>query len=295
MTGDLVAQLVVNGIIIGSNYALLGLTWSLIYSTTRIFHFAHGFIIVAGAYAAVVVTSFLGLPVIIGFLAAILVAAALGCAIELGIYRPLRKLGGSQFVIFCASLGTLILGENVIQMIFSPKNQTITGFPLQYISIGPVNITTNHILIVGVSALGILAIWLYLKRSKLGKSIRCVASNPEMAEVVGMDKGKTFLLAFVIGSAGAGLAAVPFTIESAATPTMGLNPLFAAFIVTFIGGVGSIPGAILGGLIMGLAENLCLIWLSVLWKIVVTFGVLLIVLIVKPRGLFGSRALIARK
>lgn len=288
MSPDLFAQLSANGIITGSYYALLGVSWTLIFATTRVFHFAHGLVFVVAAYTAVMLTMSLGLPLVVGAILAVVIAALVACCIELAIYRPLRNASASRFAVFIASLGVLILGQNVIQILFTAEFRALRGFPVTTIFIGPVTFTTVNALMVVLSAMAVLGLSLFLTHSKSGKAIRAVASNPEMAELVGINRETAFLLVYSLGSAAVALAAVPYTLDTAATPAMGMTPLFVAFTVTIMGGIGSIWGAVAGGLMLGLIENLSLLALSSDWKVVVSFAVLLAVIILKPRGLLGS-------
>jgi branched-chain amino acid transport system permease protein len=284
----LLAQLAVNGIIWGALYALLGLSWNIIYCTTGIFHFAHALIFVAAGYAAVLVTMKAGLPLALGFLAAIIAAVVLGWALERGIYRPLRVLGASQTVIFVASLGTLIFGEAIAHIIFKPFPRRLSGFPVESINIGAVTFTNLRFATLAISYIVILGVWQYLKRTKSGKAIRAVGSNPEMAEVLGIDRDRVFLFVFALGSAIGAVAGVLYTLDSAAHPQMGMPLIFPAFIVTFVGGVGSILGVVVAGLLLGLAENISLAWLDTDYMVMISFAILLAVIILRPRGLFAS-------
>ncbi len=285
MSLALILQLLVNGIITGIYYAILGVSWSIIYSTTRVFHFAHGLVFTVAAYTAVIFTMNVGLPLVVGSVLAVMMAVLVGCGTDLAIYRPLRRLGASPFVIFTASLGLLILGQNVIQILFTPNFRSLTGFPYSSLFVGPVSFTTVRVLMVVVSVLAIYGLKAYLTRSKFGKAIRAVTCNPDMAEIVGIDKERVSLLVFGLGSAAAALAAVPFTLDTVATPYMGMEPLFIGFIVTFIGGIGSISGAVVGGLLLGVVENLSLLAFSSEWRVVVTFAFLLVGIILRPTGL----------
>lgn len=285
----LLAQLAVNGIIWGALYALLGLSWNIIFCTTGIFHFAHALIFVAAGYAAVLVTMNAGLPLVLGFVAGIVAAVFLGWALERGIYRPLRILGASHIVIFVASLGTLIFGEALALIIFKPFPRRLLGFPGETINIGEINFTTLRFATLVISYLVIFGVWQYLKRTKSGKAIRAVGSNPEMAEALGIDRDRVFLFVFALGSAIGGLAGVLYTLDNVAHPNMGIPLIFPAFIVTFVGGVGSIAGVVAAGLILGLSENISQAWLDTDYMVMISFSILLAVIILKPRGIFGSR------
>lgn len=293
-------QLMCNGIIKGALYVLLGSSWGLIYSSTGTFHFAHALVIIVGAYAAVLTTGPMTMPwrrasvemsagpsLILGGVAAIVAAAVVGCLIELCVYRPLRKAGATQFAIFIGSLGTLIMGQNIVLLQFKALARPITGWPMTVFEIGPVAFTNLHVFTVVSSLVAVLAIWLFLGRSRAGRAIRATASNPEMAETVGINKGRTILLVYALGSGMAGLAAFLIALSSAASPSMGIAPVFTALIVTFVGGIGSIPGAVAAGFLLGLAENLGMIFVAGRWQVIISFIVLILVMVWRPRGLFG--------
>ena len=138
--------------------------------------------------------------------------------------------------------------------------------------------------------MGINRTWLYLKKTKSGKGIQAVGSNEEMAEVLGINRDGIYLLVFAIGSGAGALGGVLYALDGVVTPMMGMSLIFPAFIVTFVGGVGSISGVVIAGLILGMAENLSIAWLPSDYKVIVAFAILLFVIIIRPRGLFGSTA-----
>lgn len=284
----LFAQLLVNGIIIGSYYALLGVSWGIIFNTTKVFHFAHGFVFTIAAYAAVMSVMWGHAPIALGFISAILAAVLLGCLIERFIYHPLRSRGASQLIIFIAAMGTMIFGENIMHIGFGPDARELVGIPERSISLGPVAFTTLEVAIVLISWFVIGVILWFLNHTKLGTAIRAVSANPELAEVVGINSERIYLLAFAIGSACAGIAAVLHTMHTVATPHMGIPAVLMAFIAVFVGGVGNTAGAALGGVIIGLAENLGMLVLPAQWKILFAFLILFIVVIFRPRGILGA-------
>ena len=287
MQGYLVLQLTINGVIFGSLYALLALGWSIIYSTTGVFHFAHTLVVTVAGYAAVLITMSAGMPLALGVIGAVVAAVIVGCASELVVYRPLRKVGVGKLGIFVASLGAMIVGINAIEITMTPTPRALTGFPIIPINIGPITFTSLHVVIVVVT---IVIFWLvrtYLVKTKVGKAIRGVSSNPEMADLVGIGKDRIFMIVFAIGSAIAAIAGLLLGLKEVVAPHMGDQPVIHAFIITFLGGVGSLPGALVGGLLIGMIENLSVLWLPSTYKIILTFGVLMLVISIRPRGLFG--------
>ncbi len=285
----LAAQLVAQGIISGSLYALLGVSWGLIFATTKTFHFAHALTLTAAVYAAVLAVD-RGLPLPLGFLAAAVGGGGLGVLTELGIYRPLRRVNATQLNIFLASLGFLIAGESLVLIAFGPDARPLAGFPLAGIEVGPVAFTTIEALWMVGSWLLIAALMVWLWRTRYGRAIRAVASNRELAQCVGVDPDRIHLLVFAIGSVLVAIGGTLLALRETASPTIGVQPVLAAFIAVFLGGIGSIPGAALGGIVLGLAENMGGLLLPGHWQGVIAFVVLFLTLVFRPGGLVGLRA-----
>jgi len=285
---DLFAQLLVNGVIAGSLYALVACSFGLILGTTGTFHFAHGVVYAAGAYSAYFAAG-RGLPLWAAAGVGIAGAALVGVFIELVVYRPLRRIAASPLVILIASLGTLIVLENAIAIGFSTDAKVLEGFPRRGIIVGGVGFTTLHVTMVGVSLVVFLALLAFLRWTQTGRAIRAVANSPEMAEIVGIDTGRVFLLVFAIGSAMAAPAAILIMLDRGATPDMGMEAILIAAIAVIVGGIGSVPGAALGALIIGLAQNLGVMKIPSEWQAAIAFGLLLVVVVLRPRGLLGKK------
>lgn len=283
-------QMAVNGLISGSVYALLGISWGLIYSTTGTFHFAHALVITVGGYTTSLLAMSVGIPLVLAIVLGILMAALAGFSIEYLGYSRLRMRGAGPMMVFIASLGILLVGMNAIQFIFTPNARNIRGLPSEPVQLGPVAFTTLDILIVAVSWVAIIALWVFLAKNRLGQIIRAVSDNALMATILGVDTRRTYWLVFAIGSGIAGLAAILIGSKGVVEPTMGMAPLFVSFAVTFLGGVGSLPGAILAGYVLGMSENIALTWIDPQWRVIVSFLILLVVIVVKPTGLLGGRA-----
>jgi branched-chain amino acid transport system permease protein len=285
---DLFFQLAINGLSLGSIYVLLGISWGLIFAVTRTFHFAHGATFVVASYAAYSLQQ-IGLPLILAALGSILAAALFGMALEGFLYRYLRKSFATHLVIFVAALGTLITVENLVAMGFGTDTKPLEGFPIKVIKIGQVGFNNLNVVMFITAGLFFAALMLYLHRTKTGKALRAVISNPEMAEVIGIDVRKYFLIAFGLGSLLVAPAAVLVTIERGATPDLGHWAILYAFMPVIIGGIGSLPGAALAALIVGLAESIGIWKISSQWQVGIAFVVLVAVLLLKPTGLFGFR------
>jgi branched-chain amino acid transport system permease protein len=286
---ELLAQLTVNGLVSGSLFALLAISFGVILATTKTFHFAHGVVYTSAAFAAYAAREGLGLPLWAATLAGVVTAALLGVSIEVVIYQPLRRLSASPLTVLIASLGVLIIVENVMAILFSTDAKVISGFPSRVIIAGGVAFTLLHLVTVVVAWVLFAALWLYLHRTKAGKAMRAVASRPEMADVVGIDTRAVFIRAFAIGSALAAPAAILFTLDKGATPDMGVTAVLMASIAVIVGGMGSVSGAALGGLLIGVARNWAVWVMPSEWQTAIAFGILVVVILFRPTGLLGVK------
>ncbi len=283
----LLAQLLVGGIVTGSFYALAAVSWGVIYRTTHIFHFSHHLVFAIGGYTAALLTTEVGLPWFIGLFGAVVAAVIAGCLIEILLYRKLRKKDAKHVNVFLASLGLATAGVALILLIFSSNPRPLTGFPFTLMSLGPAFFTFIDLTIVVSSWVMILLLLWFLSRSVYGKAIVAVGSNEEMAENLGIDADRIFLLVFAIGSALFGAAAFLFTAKNVASPTMGILPFFIAFSAVFLGGINSLFGHALAGLLLGLAENLGMLFLPAEYKTMIAFAILFAVIVVKPTGILS--------
>ncbi len=284
----LVIQLLVNGLIAASFYALAGVSWGVIYRTTHIFHFSHHLVFSVAGYAAIMISS-AGIPYYFGFPAAILTGALLGCAIDAGLYRRLRRSGATQATTFLASLGFGTAGVAVLLFVFSASPRRLAGFPTKVLSVGDAFFSVADVANVVVSWALIALLLVFLSRSKYGKAIRAVGSNAEMSRNVGLNIDRLYLLVFAIGSGLFGAAAFLFAAKNVAYPTMGIHPFFMSFTAVFLGGVGSIPGHALAGFILGMAESLGMLVLPGEYKTMIAFAILFVVIVIRPQGLIGFK------
>jgi branched-chain amino acid transport system permease protein len=292
-------QLVLNGVIAGTIYSLVALGFTIIYRTTKFFHFAHGVVYAAGAYFAYAVFScwflvFSEQGNYLSWIAAVLVgvigAGILGVLTDRLVYKPLRKRKAPNLVFMLASFGVFIFIQNLLQLIY--------GAQILIIRTGPVKegrhflgavITDIQIMILIVSVSLCVFLWLFIQKTKLGKAMRAVADDPLAASVVGINPESIILAAFAIGSALAGAAGILISLETNIEPTMGMNAILKGIIASIIGGIGSIPGAMLGGLFLGIAENLGIWKISSGWKDCIAFVILIIFLLLRPGGIMGVK------
>jgi len=287
---DLFLQLAATGFVVGSLYVLCALGWGLIYGTTLHFHVAHGAVFTLAAYYAYAAQKFLGLPLAIAVLGAIVAAALSGMLIDLLIYQPLERRGAIRTTLFIASLGLLTLIENLLAIIFAPDPLRMdVGRLAEAVQLGPVFLTRLHLLSVATALLGFLALMAFLKYSLWGQAIRAVSSSPEMARTVGIDLRRVHLLTYAVGSAISAPAGILLAMDVGVEPYRGTTFVLLASVAVIMGGIGSIPGALLGALFLALLENLGVWKIPSEWQSSISFGAFLIFIVVRPRGLFGRK------
>lgn len=283
-------QLLIHGLIAGSTYALVAAGFSLIYSTTRTLHFAHGGVISLSAVALYWFMAELQLPVLVSVLGALVVAALLGFAVDGFLYEPLRARSASSLITLVGSAAALFFMEAVALLVFGADSQTLpVGELPRQISFFGAHISVLQLMTIGVagSSIGLLQ-WL-MRGTKLGRSMRAVADNETAAEILGISARRVRGAALVIGSLLAGVAAVLIALETHVDAALGTNLLLGGFAAAVLGGVGSVPGAVVGGLVFGLLENFGAWFVPPGFKTAFGLVLLVVVLLVRPSGLLGRK------
>ncbi len=283
-------QLLVNALISSSIYILIAVSFAVIYRTVRFFHFAHAVVFTAGAYFTFLFYKLTGFPLALAIPAAIILVSVLGCGMEVLVYKTLRKKKTSPMVLLLASLGLYILLQNTISMVFGDDTKSIrSGVVKEGLPVFGARITPIQIVIIITSIILIIAVVLWLKKSRMGKAMRAVANNAELARVSGIQSDRVILWTYALGSALAGVAGILVALDVDMTPTMGLNALIMGVVAMIIGGVGSIPGLALGALLLGLAQHLGVWKISSQWQDAIAFIILFVFLLVRPRGFMGRK------
>jgi branched-chain amino acid transport system permease protein len=285
---DLFAQLLVNGLGNGSYYAMLGLGFGLIFGTTRIVHFAYGPVFAASAFAVWMAGAILGLPLWFAVAVAPVTAALLGAAVYWLAYRPFERRGMSSHSVLILSLALSIVLESVLTLTFGPSIHTFPDFAAPILVLGPVFVTGLQIGQTVTLLVLAVALTAFLGRTRYGKGILALGDDRDMARIVGIDTDRISLVVFALGSAISAIAGVFTLLNEGATPTMGFSPVFVAFIVAVVGGLGSIPGAIAGGYMVGLVESLGLWKIPTEWQNSIAFVLLFAVLLLRPQGIFSG-------
>lgn len=285
----ILVQLLINGFITGAVYALVASGFSLIYSTNKFIHFAHGAVIAFSAYILYFLFSVLELYFWFSIVLSIAFASFLGYLMNYVVYNQLRKKN-SSVILLIASFGLLILLESIINILFGADVKIIDFIKvskgLEFL--GAI-ITPLQIFIVFVSVILFVCLYLFMKNTNLGKAMRAVSDNSELAEIIGISSEKIYSWSFIIGSAIAGLAAILIGLEQNLDPTMGSALMIKGFAATIIVGIGNIHGAILGGFILGIIENVGIWYLPSGFKEAIAFVILCSFLIFKPQGILGRK------
>jgi branched-chain amino acid transport system permease protein len=283
-------QILVNGLIAGSIYALVAAGFSLIYSTTKFVHFAHGGVIALSAYMLYLFYSLLGLNFWLASLLTLVSAIIIGIGIDYLIYRPLRARRASPVIILIASVAVLLILESLNLIFFGADVKSINFIEIgSGWVLGPVIITSLQIFIVFSSLVLLAFLFLFMKYSKIGKAMRAVADNKSVAEIVGISAEKIYTWSFGLGSLVAGFAAILIALEQNIEPTMGTALMIKGFTASIIGGVESVAGGVLGAFLLGLAENFGIWWLPSSYKDAIAFVILFVFLLFKSEGILGVK------
>ncbi|MCI7727151.1 MAG: branched-chain amino acid ABC transporter permease [Clostridiales bacterium] len=286
-----ILQYLINGISIGSVYAIIALGYTMVYGIAKMLNFAHGDVIMVGAYISFCVTSYLGLPAWVSVIAAVVVCTLLGITIEGLAYKPLR--GTPSLAVLITAIGVSYFLQNAAQLIWSssPKNFTsiVTMKPIS-LADGKIVITGEVLLTVAVCILVMVGLTLFTGKTRTGKAMRAVSEDRDAAQLMGINVNQTISTTFAIGSALAAIAGVLLcSTVPTLQPTTGSMPGIRAFTAAVFGGIGSIPGAMLGGILLGIIETFSKAYLSTQFSDAIVFSVLIIILLVKPAGLLGKQ------
>lgn len=283
-------QILINGLIAGAIYALVASGFSIIYSTNKFVHFAHGAVVAFAGYFLYFFYEQIGLNFYLSALISIALAALLGYLLDQLVYKPLRVKKASSSILLIASIALMILLESIIMIWFGSGVKTINFIQeRQGVELFGANITPLQITIIALALLMFFGLYLFMKKTKLGKAMRAVADNKDVAEIVGISSEKIYSYSFIIGSALAGLAGIFVALEYNLQPTIGASLMIKGFAAAVIGGIGSVSGAIAGAVSLGLIENFGIWFLPSGFKDAITFVILFIFLLIRPQGIFAVK------
>ncbi len=281
----------INGISLGSVYAIIALGYTMVYGIAKMLNFANGDVIMVGAYISFCVTTYLGLSPVVGILLAMIVCTVLGVVIERFAYKPLRR--ASSLAVLITAIGVSYFLQNAALLIWgsAPKSfSSVVPFSALSLFDGKLIITAETIVTVVTCVIIMIALTLFTQKTKTGKGMRAVSEDKDAAELMGINVNVSISLTFAIGSALAAIAGVLLcSAYPVLVPTTGSMPGIKAFTAAVFGGIGSIPGAMIGGILLGIIEIFSKSYISTELSDAIVFAVLIIVLLVRPTGLLGKK------
>ena len=281
----------INGISLGSVYAIIALGYTMVYGIAKMLNFAHGDVIMIGSYVVFVTVSTMGLPPMAGVLLAVAVCTPLGMTIERIAYKPLR--GASPLAVLITAIGVSYLLQNVALLIFGADTKSFTSvvtLPAIKLAGGEMTITGETVVTILSCVIIMIGLTAFINKSKAGQAMLAVSEDRGAATLMGINVNGTIALTFAIGSALAAIAGVLLcSAYPSLTPYTGSMPGIKAFVAAVFGGIGSIPGAFIGGILLGVIEILSKAYISSQMSDAIVFSVLIIVLLVKPTGILGKK------
>lgn len=281
----------INGVSLGSIYAVIALGYTMVYGIAKMLNFAHGDVIMVGAYIVFALTSYAGVNPYLALVISMAACTLLGMAIERFAYKPLR--GASPLAVLITAIGVSYFLQNMALLIFGSQAKSFTSIvnlPALTLAGGKITISAETIVTIIVSLIIMVSLTLFVNKTKPGRAMLAVSEDKGAAQLMGINVNATISLTFAIGS---GLAAVAGVLLCSAYPTLssqtGAMPGIKAFVAAVLGGIGSIPGAVIGGVLIGVIEILSRSYISSQMADAIVFAVLIIVLLVKPTGILGKK------
>lgn len=281
-------QNIINGLLIGGLYGLAGLGFSLVWGVMGLINMAHGALIMVGAYVAFWVFTALGIDPFVGIIPAMIVLFLMGYVTQRWLINPVLR--SSQIMVMMLTFGIDLVLQNLGLWLFTADYRSVTtAYSGAGLALGPIVIPYTRLAIGVLAVLIALALHQVLTRTRLGRAVQATAQNRDAAQLTGVPIQQIYALTFGLGAAAAGAAGAMVSTIQAISPTMGTQFLTKAFVVTVLGGLGHIPGAVLGGLILGLAESLGATFFGPGFQEATGFVLLVVILILRPQGLFGRK------
>jgi len=281
-------QQIINGLSVGSIYALIALGYTMVYGIIKLINFAHGEIMMVGAYFAFVIAASTGWPFPVVLILAMALSAVVGVFIERIAYKPLRKAPRISALI--TAIGVSLFLQNLYLVIFRAEPKIMpTLIVKEPVNIGSLQVGTVTLVTLVLSIFFMIVLNIFIKKTKPGKAMRAVSEDRDAAILMGINVDKTVSMTFAIGSALGALGGVLYGITyTQVYPTMGVMPGLKAFVAAVLGGIGLVPGAVLGGFVIGMIETISKAYISSQWSDAIVFGLLIVVLLFKPTGILGK-------
>ena len=281
----------INGISLGSVYAIIALGYTMVYGIAKMLNFAHGDVIMVGGYVVFVLASGMGLPPVLAVIVSMVVCTMLGMAIERVAYKPLR-MAASPLAVLITAIGVSYLLQNLALLLFGANTKSFTSVvtvPAVSLAEGQLMIAGETIVTIAACIVIMVTLTLFIKKTKAGQAMLAVSEDKGAAQLMGINVNGTIALTFAIGSALAAVAGVLLcSTYPSLTPYTGAMPGIKAFVAAVFGGIGSIPGAMIGGILLGIIEILGKAYISSQMADAIVFAVLIVVLLVKPTGILGK-------
>ncbi|KSV60258.1 branched-chain amino acid ABC transporter permease [Acetivibrio ethanolgignens] len=281
----------INGISLGSVYAIIALGYTMVYGIAKMLNFAHGDIIMIGSYVVFSAVSVMGMPAGVGIIIAVAICTVLGVVIEKIAYKPLR--GASPLAVLITAIGVSYFLQNAVLLIYGANAKSFTSvvkIPAWKLADGALVISGETMVTITACILIVIGLSCFVKYTKSGRAMLAVSEDKQAAQLMGVNVNGTIAMTFAIGSALAAIAGVLLcSAYPNLTPYTGSMPGIKAFTAAVFGGIGSIPGAMLGGILLGVIENLSKAYISAQLSDAIVFAVLIVVLLVKPTGILGKK------
>jgi branched-chain amino acid transport system permease protein len=282
-------QQVVNGLMLGASYSLVAIGYTLIFGVLNLLYFAHGEVFMVGAFVGLYLVILGGFNIYVALLGAMIACAALGALAFLVAVRPVAK--DRPLAPLISTIGLTIILQNLAIYIFGGKQ---LAFPetigQQLYHLGPVTVSSVQLFILAIAIALMVALWLFIERTRLGRAMRAVAENHETAALLGVDVNRVVLITFILGSGIAGIAGVLDGVKnSSISPFMGLEAAVKGLVVMLLGGLGNVPGAMVAGLMLGMIEIMSAAYIGTTMRDLFSFLILILILLYSPTGLFGTR------
>lgn len=288
-------QQLTNGVMLGSTYALVAIGYTLIFGVLRLLHLAHGEVFMVGAFVGLLAAVYLHAGPIGALLAGMAGAAVLGVAIELVAFRPLRR-SGNELAPIVSTIGVGLVLQEVMTKLFGAEQIPFpAAFATGGLTLGPVSVSWTQAFILAVAIASMLALHLIVTRTRYGIAMRAASENLQVARILGIDVDRVVIVTFALASALGGIAGVLVGMAfNAISPFMGVQMVTKGLAIMLIGGLGSIYGAMAGGLILGIVEVLSVAYLASSYRDAFAFGLMIVILLIKPRGLFATGLAVGR-
>jgi branched-chain amino acid transport system permease protein len=282
-------QQLINGLMLGASYSLVAIGYTLIFGVLNLLYFAHGEIFMVGAFVGLYLVIYAGANIYFALLGAMIACGAMGALAYFVAVRPVAK--DRPLAPLISTIGLTIVLQNLAIYIFGGQQLAFPeAIEQKLFHFGPITISSVQLFILGVALASMIALWLFIERTKLGRAMRATAENHETAALLGVNVNRVVLITFIVGSGMAGIAGVLVGLkDSSISPFMGLGVAVKGLIVMLLGGLGNVPGAMVAGLLLGMIEILSAAYIGSTERDFFSFLILILILLYRPTGLFGTR------